>query len=208
MTTVVRYGVDSSGRAILMSERMRAWWTDVVDALGYEPVIVQGAYMSRVPGGGADASAGYHDLGGCLDLRTWDHTGGALDKLVRVLREHGAAAWRRDRQHGGMDPHLHMVCGWDDELSQGARFQWVQYQGGRNGLDDNGPDYEWRPSPLVTTPPEKDDDMPLNADDKKWIRDAITEEVGKVAGQVLDATIVAKEELTLRRAIRELWGRK
>lgn len=161
MTDVVRYGVDTSGRPILMSPQMREWWERVVDDLGYEPVIVQGAWMSRIPGGGARASAGYHDKGGCLDLRTWDHTPAQAANLVRVLREWGAGAWRRDERHG-MDPHLHLVAGWDADLAAGAATQWRQYLAGRDGLTSNGPDYEWRPTPLVLTPPE--DDMADYAD--------------------------------------------
>ena len=161
MADVVRYGVDTSGRPILMSPQMRAWWERVVDDLGYEPVIVQGAWMSRIPGGGARASAGYHDQGGCLDLRTWDHTPAQAANLVRVLREWGAGAWRRDERHG-MDPHLHLVAGWDADLAAGAATQWRQYLAGRDGLTNNGPDYEWRPTPLVLTPPE--DDMTDYAD--------------------------------------------
>lgn len=161
MTDVVRYGVDTSGRPILMSAQMRDWWERVVDDLGYEPVIVQGAWMSRIPGGGARASAGYHDKGGCLDLRTWDHTPEQAANLVRVLREWGAGAWRRDERHG-MDPHLHLVAGWDADLATGAATQWRQYLAGRDGLTSNGPDYEWRPTPLVLTPPE--DDMADYAD--------------------------------------------
>lgn len=111
--------------------------------------------MSRIPGGGARASAGYHDKGGCLDLRTWDHTPEQAANLVRVLREWGAGAWRRDERHG-MDPHLHLVAGWDADLATGAATQWRQYLAGRDGLTSNGPDYEWRPTPLVTTPPEDD----------------------------------------------------
>lgn len=202
--TVVRYGTDSSGRPILMSETMRDWWRDVVEVLGYEPVIVQGAYMTRV-GGGATESAGYHDLGGCLDLRTWDHTRTALDRLVRVLRERGAGAWRRDRQHGGMDPHLHMVAGWDDELAAGARTQWQQYLNGRDGLAGNGPDYETRPTPLITRPPE--DDMPLNAEDKKWITAALDEAAKKAAAEVLAAQVIADPEVTVRRVLRETYNK-
>ena len=155
--TVAPRGVDTSGRAILMSQFMADWWQACVDRLDWEPVIVQGAWMSRIPGGGASASAGYHDMGGCLDIRTHDLTTAKIDQLVRVLRRHGAAAWRRDQQHGGMDPHLHLVLGTDADLASGAKAQWADYKAGGNGLtgDSAGPDYEWRPSPLVTTPPEE-----------------------------------------------------
>lgn len=153
--TVRRYGTDSSGRPIWMTVYMAEWWEQVEADLDFTPMIVQGAFMVR-NGGGADASAGYHDAGGCLDLRTWDLTGSQVDRLVHVLREHGAAAWRRDRQHGGMDPHLHFVLGADAPLARGAASQWQAYIQGRDGLASNGPDYEWRPNPLALTPPEDD----------------------------------------------------
>ena len=153
--TVSQRGTDTSGRPIFASDYMWNWWLGIVDQLGFRPTIVQGAYMSRA-GGGASASAGYHDLGGCFDLRTWDLTGGQIDAVVNTLRANGAAAWRRDRQHGGMDPHIHFVLGTDTPLNSGAASQWRDYLDGRDGLASRGRDYERRPSPLVTTPPEDD----------------------------------------------------
>jgi hypothetical protein len=67
--TVKRYGTDSSGRAIYMTVYMHDWWEHVVDLLGFEPVIVQGAFMVR-NGGGAKDSEGAHDQGGSIDVRT------------------------------------------------------------------------------------------------------------------------------------------
>lgn len=157
MSEYVRVGTDTSGRPILMTPLMRDWWGRVVAELAefnIAPTIVQGAYMTHA-GGGATDSAGYHDLGGCLDLRTWDLSTDGAETLVRVLRLNGAAAWRRDERHG-MDPHLHLVLGVDRPASAGAIDQWGDYLAGRDGLADNGPDYEWRPRPLVTTPPEDD----------------------------------------------------
>ena len=87
-STVRRRGTDTSGRAIWMSDRLAAWWDGYVDRLGFTPTIVQGAWMIK-NGGGADASAGYHDRGGCLDLRTWDKTPVQQEAMVRVAREGG-----------------------------------------------------------------------------------------------------------------------
>lgn len=150
--TVRRRGTDTSGRGIYATDHMWDWWERVLDELGFTPVIVQGAFMLR-NGGGAVESAGYHDQGGCLDLRTWNLDDDQQERLVRTIRRHGAAAWRRDQRHG-MDPHLHLVLGTDKPLAPGAARQWLDYIDGRNGLDGGGPDYEWRPSPLVLTPPE------------------------------------------------------
>lgn len=151
MATVVRVGTDSSGRPVLMTRKMRSWWRRVETRLGFKPTIVQGAWMAKA-GGGAAASAGYHDGGGCLDLRVWDLTGDQQVKLIRVLRSMGAGAWLRGTAHG-MDPHIHLVLGSDSGLSTGARSQWNAYLAGRDGLASNGIDYHWRPTPLVTTPP-------------------------------------------------------
>lgn len=149
---VIRVGTDSSGRPIKMTRYMAAWWEQVKAALPFTPVIVQGAWMA---GDGAAASAGYHDGGGCLDIRTRDKTTAQIDLMIRVLRLHGAGAWRRDAAHGGMDPHIHLVLGSDFGLAPGARAQWVEYLNGGDGLTGTRRDYEWRPSPLVTTPPPR-----------------------------------------------------
>lgn len=150
--SVVRHGTDPNGRPIYMTVYMRDWWAAYCAALGFTPTIVQGAHMKRA-GGGASASAGYHDLAGCLDLRVWDKTPEQQRAMIRKARARGAAAWLRDERHG-MDPHIHMLLGTDRPLASGAQTQWQQYLKGRDGLAGNGPDYHWRPDPLVTTPPE------------------------------------------------------
>ena len=150
--TVVKHGVDTSGRAIYMTRYMQDWWEAYCDALGFAPTIVQGAFMSR-NGGGARASAGYHDLGGCLDLRVWDKTDAQVGRMVRIGRRMAAATYVRDAKHGGMDPHLHLILGPDSPIAAGAKAQWDGWNGyllGRNGLASNGADYHWRPDPLVT----------------------------------------------------------
>jgi hypothetical protein len=140
-----------------MTSYMHDWWESVVSELGFRPTIVQGAFMTR-NGGGAAASAGYHDQGGCIDVRTWDLSGSQIDALVRVCRSRGGAAWRRDETaaHGGMDSHCHITLGSDRPLSPGAAESWRSYLAGDNGLANNARDYEWRPNPIVTNPPEED----------------------------------------------------
>ncbi len=154
--TVRQRGIDSSGRAILASDLLWDCWESVVAELGFRPVITQGSWMSRVPGGGAENSEGYHDKGGPFDLRVWDRTPAERLEMVRVLRLHGCAAYRRYKSQGMDEDHLHFVCGADHDLSPGAAAQWRAYIDGRDGLAGNGPDYEWRPTPLVLTPPEDD----------------------------------------------------
>lgn len=150
--TVQQRGTDTSGRGIYATAYMWDWWDRVCHELGFTPTIVQGAFMGRA-GGGAAASAGYHDGAGCFDLRTWDRTQSEVAATIRTLRDMGAAAWVRDSRHG-MDPHIHFVLGADQPLASGAAYQWRQYLDGRDGLASNGPDYHPRPNPLVTTPPE------------------------------------------------------
>ena len=175
--TVRKRGVDSSGRGIYATDYMWDWWQGVLAALDFTPTVVQGAFMVR-NGGGATESAGYHDAGGCFDVRTWNLTANQLETLVRTLRQHGAAAWRRDAHHGGMDPHLHFVLGTDVPLARGAASQWQAYIQGRDGLASNGPDYEWRPDPLVLEP--GDADMPLSDVDLAKIRAVVHEEVNGI----------------------------
>lgn len=145
---IVRVGTDPSGRPVYMTRRMRRWWGRLCRRLGFKPTIVQGAWMVKA-GGGAQASAGYHDGGGCLDVRVWDLDATQQERFIREGRKMGAAVWRRDREHGGMDPHFHLVLGCDFGLAAGAQLQWVDYIAGRDGLDSKGNDYHWRPDPLV-----------------------------------------------------------
>ena len=199
--TVQAYGTDSSGRTIFATKFMWDWWRGVCADLGFTPTIVQGAFMVR-NGGGAAASAGYHDQGGCFDLRTWDLSPERVQLVVRTLRLHGAAAWLRDQTHGGFDPHIHFVLGDDEPLAAGAAAQWRAYLAGRDGLASNGPDYHWRPVPLVIHAPE--DDLPLNDDDKRWIAEQIDAAAKKAAAEVLNFKVVARNNITVRAVLREL----
>lgn len=204
---VIRYGTDSSNRPIFMSVYMRDWWEGVLRELSFTPVIVQGAWMSKA-GGGASASAGYHDGGGCLDIRTRDLSSAQLSELNRVVRTRGAAGWPRDYAHGGMDPHYHLVLGTDHDIDDGARWQWQRYIDGRDGLSSDGPDYVWRPSPVVTKPPE--DDLPFT---EKELRAMFREEARAAVNEVLDVDMNAIEPkgdalfrgVTLRNAIKAIY---
>jgi hypothetical protein len=146
-------------------------------AAGLDPdtylVVTQGAYKA---GGGAAASGSTHDAGGAADLRTWNLPGSAQADLCRAvvveLRRRGGCAWYRDQAHGGMDPHIHVILRDEPGLSSGAASQVRDYDAGRNGLSNKGPDYHPRPDQHpYTYPPE--DDMPLSDDDVKRIARAV-----------------------------------
>lgn len=162
-------GADSSGRPIRMTPLMERFWLDLCDRLGFTPTIVQGAWMA---GAGASQSAGYHDQGGPLDLRTWDLTPAQVTAVIREWRALGGPIWLRDARHG-MDPHLHGVVGGDEPMAPGARWQIEEYKAGRDGLTSRGRDYHPRPDPLVTRyRPSEEDDMPSAEEiaDAVWTR--------------------------------------
>lgn len=173
--TVRQYGNDSSGRPIFMTAFMRRWWDGIVAELGFEPTIVQGAWMVRAGGGAAD-SAGYHDGGGCLDLRTWDLSTTQQQAVIHATRWGGAGSWIRGARQG-MDPHIHLVLGTDDDLSTGAAWQFLNYVHGGDGLSGDGADYHQRPHPIVTEPPASlmEDDMTPEDFDK--IRALVKDEI-------------------------------
>jgi hypothetical protein len=174
--TVHRYGRDAYGRDVLMTAYLHDWFERYVDELGWRPTVTQGAFMSRL-GGGAVASEGAHDLGGCLDLETQGRSTAQIDHMVNTARRLGAGAYRRDRsaRHGNMPPHMHLTLGTDRPLSPMAQTLWSSYLGGGDGLaaganrPANAPDYEWRPNPLVTVPPPmQEDDLMAFSD---WSKD-------------------------------------
>ena len=171
--TVARRGTDTSGRGIFASAFFWFVWLRMLadprlDAFRDRIVVVQGPWMIK-NGGGAVASAGYHDRGGCIDVRTWNLTLAEQAILWAVAAEYGFWFWKRDLApaHGGMDEHGHAIAGWDHDLASGAAIQWTQARNGRDGLASNGPDYMVRRGPLVEFPPDQllqEDDMFSDAD--------------------------------------------
>lgn len=150
-------GTDSSGRPIRMSPVFADWWTQYVAALGFTPTITQGGWMGPAA---AKLSGPTHD-GDAIDERVWDRTQSEVEDMVRVARALGAAAWLRNKQHGGFtDPHVHLVPGRWAHPSPAALKQWDACKNGRDGLAGNRADYH--PYPLANTPPE--DDMFSDAD--------------------------------------------
>jgi hypothetical protein len=109
--------------------------------------LAQGSYNK----GGVAASAGTHDGGGVVDIRT---AGVGLDAaqtkaLNRALRDAGFASWIRDSRDG-MGPHIHAIAIGDKEMASGARSQVTSFDAGRNGLRSNGKDRNsYRPDPRL-----------------------------------------------------------
>lgn len=201
--TVRRRGTDSSGRGVYASDYMWDWWLGVCDELGFTPTITQGAWMTMA-GGGADDSAGYHDGGGCFDLRVWDRSEEQVTRMIHVLRSNGAAAWLRNPQHGGFtDPHVHFVLGTDHDLDSGAVWQWREYIAGRDGLASEGPDYHWRPSPLVLVPPKEDDMQEADFERLQQMMDKAADRIAKAVVQGLLAADLFPKREDIDRTVRE-----
>lgn len=155
---VVRYGTDTSGRPVYLTWYHARWLKGRAAALkkkhGILLRIAQGAFMTKVAGGGAAASEGFHDRAKCVDLSVRGLNETQKGYVVAELRWNGAAGWRRDETaaHGDMPEHIHYNLGVDHWGTAGAEQQWKNYLTGDAGLAGSGRDYEKRPSPLVTVP--------------------------------------------------------
>lgn len=105
-------------------------------------MITQGGYNK----GGVTASAGTHDRGGVLDVRSTlvDNVG-----KLRAWREAGWFMSDRLPSEGSWPRHGHGVLVGCPHVSSGARSQVESYRRGRNGLRGQGPDRGPR-VPIVT----------------------------------------------------------
>ncbi len=95
------------------------------------------------PGGSLSGTT--HDKAGAFDLDVSQLTEAERERLVVELRKLYADSWVRDRQHGGFALHVHGIVADESPLSDGAQWQVDEYNAGRNGLSDRGPDYHPRP---------------------------------------------------------------
>lgn len=192
---VREHGRDSSGRPILMNNRMWAAFQAANKRSGVTPTIVQGAYMSRL-GGGADASAGTHNRGGALDLRTWDLTSRQRRRWMRAAKIVGWAPWFRTAADG-FDEHMHVVLLGDQEATDDTMWQMGEYKAGRNGLTNRNRDRTpWRPSPIPTfnyaawfknhSQPREWDEMASKAEVREVIDNALAAERPKIVAQVVN----------------------
>lgn len=106
--------------------------------LGYSSLefsFSQGSYNT-----GVEASAGTHDGGGALDLRTRGLSRNKVDAMVEALRMAGFAAWSRGRGHDSFSPHIHAIAIGDKEAAWLAKQQMQDYAKGRNGLSNHARD--------------------------------------------------------------------
>ena len=95
----------------------------------------QGSYHK-----GYGPSAGTHDGGGALDIRSAALSRPTELKLVKALRMAGFAAWSRGHNGDGMPPHIHALAIGDKQLSASARSQVQEYFWGGDGLVGSHPD--------------------------------------------------------------------
>ena len=144
----VHLGTDSSGRPVVLTRRMLAAFDAACEQAGLRPVIIQGAFMTAHGGHGTPASAGTHDLAGCLDTRTEDLGEHEQRRVLLAARAVGWAVWKRDRDHGDFAEHHHWLLLGEPGMHPTARAQERAYLAGLDGLDDGGPDYHWRPDPI------------------------------------------------------------
>lgn len=148
---------------------------DAFAAAGYpgRVEVSQGSYKA---GHGASASGSTHDAAGAADLRVVNLPSSARANLCQAivveLRKRGGCAWYRDEAHGGMAPHIHVVVRDESPLSSGAAQQVRDYDAGRNGLSNKGPDYHPRPAwaPYVYPPVPSLPPHPITEDSPMLVR--------------------------------------
>jgi hypothetical protein len=144
--TVVTLGTDYKHRPIKTTPRAAAKLKLAESRLGRDLTVIKGGGLPP-----DDVSGATHTGLGTLDIRSWNigawgnPTGrAAINKVVTELRKVGFAAWYRDQEHGGMDPHIHVVDIGNHTNSPAARTQVRDYLDGRNGLVGRGADYHPR----------------------------------------------------------------
>lgn len=199
-------GTDTSGRPIYATDYFWRVWQAVLRRPRVQPfahlvVVVQGAFMERV-GGGAMASAGYHDKGGCWDIRTWNLTLEQQRILWWEAALFGIIFWPRgpSAAMGGMDPHGHAIAGWDSPLAPGAVTQWAQARNRRDGLASNGPDYVTpRPAWVAAPPRELLQEDYMATDEAQRKLDQVLSELGSLKAQLGDLSNDEKQRFVRER---------
>lgn len=131
-------GVTLNQRTIEMIIRAEVY-ADQMGMSGFQFSFSQGSYSSNVA-----ASAGTHDGGGAVDIRTSvvNNEKKKVDTMVVALRKAGFAAWSRGRVADSFEnsKHIHAIAIGDTQASTGAKNQVASFKRGRNGLKDDGVD--------------------------------------------------------------------
>jgi len=117
--------------------RTRDMLVEAERLFGRPLVAVQGSYSQ------GKESAGTHAGNGAVDLRSRDLTAADRNRLVKILRQVGFAAWYRTPDQGNWGEHIHGIAIGSSDLSSSAKNQVNDYKAGRNGLAnkraDDGP---------------------------------------------------------------------
>jgi hypothetical protein len=132
------YWYDTNGRRWTVCRCLQLWLSAYQAELLRRGLIREGLDVYQTIGSAA-ASAKTHSLGGCADLRQW-----TTDQL-RVARNMGAAAWKRDADPNDGQPnmsptHTHLSLKGCPHAHKSAKAQVVSCDHGHNGLAGNGPD--------------------------------------------------------------------
>ena len=136
-------------RGVTTDKRTAALVEHAEKLAGFKVQISQGSYKASGGGTQVAASGSTHDAGGVLDIRTANLTEAQRKKIIRALKDSGAAAWFRDSRDG-MSPHIHMIDVANRRLPASARRQVASYDAGRNGLTNNAKDRgTYRATPAV-----------------------------------------------------------
>lgn len=148
----VAAGGNSDDGTEVVNERTRAMFLEAQRNLksrgkkGWDMVITQGGYCGSTC---ADASAGTHDGGGIIDVRTVDTDAEGVANRLAGLREVGFAAWKRS-------DHIHAVAINDYQMAWAVHgddrapapildggwggncqiYEWTFTQDGLGGCDD------------------------------------------------------------------------
>lgn len=133
-------------RGVVLNTRTRDMILGAEALLGWKLELVQGSYNR----GGVSASAGTHDGGGAVDIRSRTLTLAKKKAVVVAMRRVGFAAWLRLASEGPWGEHIHCIAIGDAELSRGAENQVTAYKNGRNGLASNRADNATRAYVNVT----------------------------------------------------------
>ncbi|CAF1383038.1 unnamed protein product [Rotaria sordida] len=131
-------GVTLNQRTIEMIQRAEVYMAQMGKS-GFQFSFSQGSYSSSVA-----ASAGTHDGGGAIDIRTSvvNNDKKTVDTMVVALRKAGFAAWSRGRVADSFqnNKHIHAIAIGDVQASTGAKNQIASFKRGRNGLKGDGVD--------------------------------------------------------------------